>query len=177
MNHLRLVTEETNVVSLNDVIAKHELEYEKRTVLNYEKWLSKITTFDHIWTEQEILSFRKHIGFCSDQNSVLKRELLYLINEKSFNITEEQTNKGIQFLCNKAFKKDGSLRETKDFPFGSREIEVLRDFSHFKFVGVHYECGWDGSYQNTSPIYSVVSKSGQSFDYIAGAFGSIEVVG
>jgi hypothetical protein len=150
----------------------------KNVMIGFEKWMVRVLDKKTPWTESQIRSFRKYIGSCGVEFTSLK-EILIDTLDFNYDITKEQTKKGLNYLFKIAFKKDGSLRETKVYPFGVREVEVLRNFSHFKFVGIERQ-NWNSyfdEYQASSPVYRVVSKNGTSFEYVAGSFGSIEVVG
>lgn len=74
----------------------------------------------------------------------------------------------------KAFKKDGSSRATKNFPFGARELDILKNFKEFRFLGAR-DIGIGGIPQNV-PIYQVIDKNGHSFAYIAIPWGDIEII-
>lgn len=92
------------------------------------------------------------------------------INERGeIRITKEQTRIGIDWLRKHCFRKDGSRRKTKDFPFNDHEVQVIRNFAKFRFVGVYNSNGsryaYRSGYFRFSPIYRVYAKDGSHFDY------------
>lgn len=138
----------------------------------YQK-VKDLSKKNKIWSEQEIIQIRKNIGYCSNYSQNAISHLLDLINDLDAKITQEQSMKGINYLNNLVFRKDGSLRKSKtNFLLNNeRELHILKKFKCFKWVGVYYEQGWNGRVQASAPIYRVVAKNGEYFDYVAGSSG------
>lgn len=77
-------------------------------------------------------------------------------------LSEEQNAKGYAWLLDKWQTPTG--KERKNNPFGYREMEALKDFSHFKIAGF-FDAGWYG-FHSWMPIYDVYAKDGYGFQYI-----------
>jgi hypothetical protein len=81
-----------------------------------------------------------------------------------YNVTIEQSNKGIEFLRKRYFKKNGGLTVNAERELENKEIEILRDFDHFEFNG--WYDGYNGYRYNYQPIYRVYAKDNNYyFDY------------
>ncbi len=128
------------------------------------------------WTENEIIYFRKALGYCGNFDDSQKGYLLAALAENEHDITLEQEAKGIEYLRNLAFKQDGSLRKTKDYPFGGYELNILRDFYEFKFVNLAPERNGMGEVMCYSAVYRVYDTKGNSFDYVAHPMGGVVVL-
>lgn len=83
-------------------------------------------------------------------------------NEDEIGITEEQGQKGYDFLMNQW--KSPSGKERKNNPFGYREQHVLETFSHFTLHSL-YDNSRYGGRPNLLPIYACYDKDGASFEY------------
>lgn len=123
----------------------------------------------HVWTKSEINGLRKGLGFCSPWSKVAKEEFAQDIMRMDFaySITKEQTAFGIEWLKNTQFNRHGRLRAAKTTFIGEREAAIIRTFKRFEFTGLRFQDynQYSQSYQNISPIYRVISKSGESFEY------------
>lgn len=129
------------------------------------RWYERASSTE-VWTQSDIIYFKKAISRrgidCSKARQILKdrfRDTLISL-EEGFEITSEQTEKGYDWLTNLAFRKDGTQRRTKDYPFMQYELVVLSEFKKFYFEGYAELC-WGLSY---APLYQVVGENG-SFSY------------
>lgn len=95
-------------------------------------------------------------------------QLLDYIATEHPRIRKEQAKKGITWLRNQARTPKGKERKTN--PFKEYELSILDNFSHFLLVGF-IDIGHSG-FSNYLPIYRVVSKSGNSFEYFSGSWQS-----
>lgn len=101
-------------------------------------------------------------------------------NHEGLRITEEQSNKGLNFLLN--LWKSPAGKERVNNPFGYREQEVLENFSHFELRGFYDDGKWRSFYddnryvKNYLPLYLVVSTEGGTFEYYYN-FKGLSIVG
>lgn len=138
----------------------------------FNKYLA-MTKRGHVWTESEIIYFRKYINGSSPLESHLVQDLIASIEDKVFRITDQQSVKGILWLKDKCFQKNGKVRRSCKFkPF---ELDVILNFKEFRFVGL-YDVS-DNNYRNYMPIYRTIAKDGSYFDYVAYSFGEFKVLG
>ena len=141
----------------------------------FKKWLDRVKDHETPWTENDIIFYRKYVGCNGSANKEQKQILKQLFESGiEYSITQDQTEKGLNYIKNKALKKNGKLRNTKNQPFGNREVTIIKNFKEFKFVGL-YSASRHNDF--TKPIYKVIAKNGMYFEYIAGSFGDIEVIG
>lgn len=144
---------------------------------SYKKWYKLIETklkyANAPFSEHEVIYFRKSVGASGikDQGlrADLKRHFYASMPEDGYNITLEHQQKGIDYLMANTFKKNGTLR--KNNMFGSFELEVLKNYSHFKFVGLHRA----GMSDYVLPLYECIAHNGDSFTYIGTVYSCIEV--
>lgn len=148
-------------------------EYMSKT---YTKWLNRVNDVLTPWTENEIIYFRKYLGESSSITDDQRHILLDLFNTNSeYNITPEQTNKGIAWLTNTIWTSKGKARSTElARVFGYREKSIVNNFYEFKFVGLQNVS--QNSYRFYMPVYRVVAKDGSSFEYVAGSMGTVNIV-
>lgn len=133
------------------------------------------------FTKIEIQSFRKALNGSSTisqiEQDLLKDKFYKAVESKrSINITKEQSDFGIKWLKNKAFRLNGQSRSNS--PFGSREEYVIKNFKKFEFSGLNDVS--TNSYKNHQVVYKVIAKNGETFEYtIYGGYGgvTIEIVG
>jgi len=127
------------------------------------------------FTKIEIQSFRKALNGSStislEEQSLLKQKFY---DSKPINITKEQSDFGIAWLKNKAFKLNGQVRKSN--PFGYKELEVIKNFKKFEFSSL-YDINHYGNGHQYQPVYKVIAKNGDYFEYVAVAWGDIEIVG
>lgn len=115
-------------------------------------------------TETEILKLKRRLNNRYTALGIETRDfILDNLEEKEYNITPEQSQKGIEWLNKKCFCKDGRLRKGINELFSTWRINILRDFDHFTFIGF-YESN-NGYVSLFTPIYRVYDKKGNSFDY------------
>lgn len=123
-------------------------------------------------TESEIIALKSRIGHnsCSltqDEVSQLEDVLLYGYC-KEYDITNDHSDKGINYLNAKLFTNKGTQRNTKQVQNSSRELfEYTKTFSHFKFVGFD-EVDYN-QYSGRSaymPVWRLYSTCGQYVDYM-----------
>ncbi len=141
--------------------------------VTFEKY--KALVAKGVWTENEIIYFRKALGYCGNFDDSEKGYLLAEFGTKEHDITDVQSVKGILFLKNLAFKANGEPRKTKDYPFGEFELNVIRNFSHFKFVALAPALNGLGETMGYEACYRVYADSGASFDYVAHHWGGVVV--
>lgn len=146
------------------------------------------------WSKEEINGFKKLInakarGWLESQESKdLVGKLEALLDEKlvygkrgEYSITSGQTRQGIEYLKNYIFKENGQVRNRKHMPFTERQIEIVRTFRRFSFVGfvdIGYLRSQGSQYGPHSwylPRYRVYGKGGH-FDYTCGHWEDPEVI-
>lgn len=88
-------------------------------------------------------------------------------------LTDIHTEKGISWLRRTQFKKNGELSSAKTTFLGLREAHVVKNFSHFEFIGLVDE--GNSNWPQVFPAYKVYATDGSSFEYVASA--SPKVVG
>ena len=131
-----------------------------------------------VLTQSDIRSLKKALGRYSNLKST---EFLTMINLcDSFDITEEHSDIGIEYLRKTFFKKNGDPRRAAFDDLTDHDINVLRNFKKFKFVGFdlyrpHFQ---DSQYDQYEIIYRVIAKNGDWFDYLAVSWqsGQFEVL-
>jgi hypothetical protein len=123
--------------------------------------------------EQEIVNARSFI------NNKLRhdRETFNAIMSKATSfpklLTEAHEAKGIAWLLRTQFKKNGELSSAKTTFLGLREAHVVKNFSHFEFIGLQDE--GDSNWSQVFPVYKVYATDGSTFEYVAS--GNPKVVG
>lgn len=142
--------------------------YSKKT---HAKWLKRIRNTRKPFTEGEVRYLKKFLNGISPDDVPA-----YTTAMSIYRLTPEQTSKGIAYLRNVAFKKNGQPRNTRSMPFGYRERDIILNFKRFEFLG--YVSQNDFCHTLYAPIYRVHSTTGGIyFDYVAGTMGDIEVIG
>lgn len=144
---------------------------------SYKKWMTLITKtqdwFNAPFSENEIVYLRKAVGQCGLKDPVLradlKRHFYASMPDTGYNITLEHSDKGIKYLRENTYKKNGNTR--KNNIFNEFERSVIDDFSHFKFVGLYRQ----GMSDYVLPLYECVSNSGDSFTYTGNVYSAIVV--
>ncbi len=142
----------------------------KTTLVKYQKLIKK-----GLFTEQELISFRKYINGLSGMIPAQWQLLTDFQNkaeEKGIRLTSQQQVKGILWLKEKTFKLNGELRLSS--PCGVFESSVLKKFRAFKCVGLHNLS--DNDYRQYVPIYRCIATNGNYFDYICKMWGEIQVI-
>lgn len=93
-------------------------------------------------------------------------------NEDGYNITPEQTQKGLDWLLNQ-WKTPRGI-ERKNNPFGEREQKAIAEFAHFKLEYI-----FDAGNQFRSwyvPVWGVYSTDWATFEYYVKG-GQPEIIG
>jgi hypothetical protein len=146
------------------------------TKSNMKVQLNRINT--KVWSKSDILAFGKMLNSYSRSSQERKDqifELLFKLDE-SYDITEDQSAFGINWLTELCFTSKGENRKTKYVEdFRERDFNIVKNFSHFKFVGYHETS--TGYYSHYSPIYKCVDKEGNYFEYVARMWQAPEIVG
>ena len=130
-----------------------------------------------VLTQSDIRSLKTALGRYSNLKST---EFLTMINLcDSFDITKEHSDIGIEYLRKTFFKKNGDPRKAAFDDLTDHDINVLRNFKKFKFIGFHlYHEGFDFQSNVYEIVYRVVAKNGDWFDYLAVSWqsGQFEVL-
>lgn len=137
----------------------------------YNKWLN-CTKRGHVWTENEIIFFRKYLNGSSSIDINTVYYLASQIDNKNFKITDQQSVKGILWLKNKCFTNNFKIR--KNCPFKNFEINVIKNFKEFRFVGLYNVS--ENFYRNYMPIYRCIAHNGDYFEYVAYTWGKVKVL-
>lgn len=125
-------------------------------------------------TERDILNLKKLLNGYSrtsttkEERDELQRIMYDHIDEHGgYELTAEQTKKGIDWLRDQWKTQRGI--ERKNNPFGYREEDVLEHFSRFLFEGFYDDTrAWDSDYHNYLPIWGVFGGNGSYFQYYMG---------
>lgn len=118
-------------------------------------------------TEMELRQLRKNIrySFSRDTNGLTygeRHSLLDLFIDQTLDLSREQQRKGIRWLKETHFRKDGAQR--KSSKISSQHLYIIRNFIHFEFVGFTYSITGSNCI-NATPIYRTTAKNGMYFDY------------
>ena len=124
--------------------------------------LKKIEESNSI-TESEILLLKGRL------NRGEKIDMSYIWNNE-IELTPEQNKKGIDFLMNQYVTPNGT--ERKNNPFGYREIEILKNFTHFELRGFYDAGNYNNSYY--LPLYVCCGNNG-GFEYYYN--GKVNIIG
>lgn len=87
-------------------------------------------------------------------------------------LSDEQNQKGYDWLKNLWVTPNG--KERKNNPFGYREQDALKNFSHCTLKGYYDAGNYYRSYY--IPLYDVYTKDGYGFEYYVNA-GQIHITG
>ena len=105
-------------------------------------------------------------------NKEQKNEISDLLNADYVNLCSDQVQKGLDWLLDQW--KTPNKKERKNNPFGYREQEILENFDTIQLRS-YYDAG--NAYRSYFvPLYCVVSKSGNTFEYYVSG-GEIHIVG
>jgi hypothetical protein len=147
-----------------------------KLVEKYQKLISKGRM-----TKTEINSMRKALGMCSsltkEEKSVILSSFWNKVNAcGGIKITAEHTEQGLNYLKSIAFTSKGLRRNTKDYPFGERELDILRGFKEFALVGLDEQYNGLGNVLGYSPVWQVRSKK-TFFEYVQdGRWAPVRIV-
>lgn len=138
-------------------------------------------------TERDILNLKKILNGWSttsvtdDEKKQLTDRIWANYDMDGQKLTAEQNAKGITWLRDQ-WKTPRGI-ERKNNPFGYREEEVIADFSHFTFSYFYDDARvYDKVHHNYLPTYTVVAKSGATFEYYMARGtgyngGSVSIIG
>jgi hypothetical protein len=162
-----------------------------------------------VLTYQEILNIKKRLtGYTNNKHELKKEftnnddisqpELVRMTLEDynfkdEYKITQEHTDKGLEYLYRvtfkpsklaeqkRRFKKDGILDEAlrSNCPLGYREAIILLNFHHFTFTGFYDATNIyqrEVGYRTLYPLWKTYSKNGDSFEYYIEG-GKMNIVG
>lgn len=142
----------------------------------FNKWKDLIDTklkySNAPWGEKEVVYFRRALGLAGMKDRDKALELRFYFDEvmpfDGYNITVEHQQKGINYLRDNTFKKNGQLR--KNNIFGQSEIDIINNYKEFKFVGLIDVRGY------YLPIYRCIAENGDYFDYTGTMYSMIEIL-
>jgi hypothetical protein len=131
-----------------------------------------------VLTQSDIRSLKTALNLTSKIN---KADFVEIVNHcNGFDITKEHSDIGIKYLTKTFFKKNGDPRKTAFDDLTDHDINVLKNFKKFKFVGFdlyrpHFQ---ERQYDQYEIIYRVIAKNGDWFDYLAVSWqsGQFEVL-
>lgn len=127
------------------------------TKQTYKRYLEIIKK--DVLTESEILTLKRvYNRSVRDLFEKILKDHVIDSMKSTYLITSEQSEKGLNWIRNVCFKKNGDMRNTKSCPFNYSQCnsirDILKDFSHWTFDGF-----------NEQPIYTMHSKDGKRFTY------------
>lgn len=132
-----------------------------------QKWINRISS--PVMTETDIIHFKSKVLGRLARTSLTdgdKEELKDLFAScKVKSITQEHSQKGIDYLNRKLFNKKGQARsDAFTLAAGEEFVAAVKDFDSFLFVGFAIVASnvWHNQYM---PVYRVITKSGKFFDY------------
>lgn len=145
--------------------------YKELTKTNMKKQLQRIDT--QVWTKGDIGAFARMLNsyrFSEKERQTQIMELWSKLEDRAsdepYSITDEQSQVGIEWLRKVCFTSKGANRASKEVAdFNEREFNIVRNFSHFEFVG--FDESSNGYSSHYAPIYRTLDKDGNYFDYVA----------
>jgi len=155
-----------NYDTINVGVAKIKKIGEKRLSGGQQERFGKLLSKNSVITNADIIALKSQLHknyMNSEPVSEISKFILEKTyeNEDGYPITLEQTQKGLDWLKqNKIYKKT----------FSDRERKIFDNFKEFRFVGFHEDN--NGFRRFFEPIYRVVSKDGDYFDYHITGMGS-----
>ena len=128
-------------------------------------------------SEKDVASIKRSLNPSSYCNEYQSKAILEAVNSAEWNLNEELTKKGIDYLNKRVFKNNGDIRkcassmldEMNDFHF-----EILKNFKKFLLVG--FKNISPNSYDCYVPVYRVIAKNNDFFDYTGIQFETSEIV-
>lgn len=146
----------------------NNLKNKQRHEKNLKRYLDLLSQKE--LSENDINTLKNTLSKYKDSLSSYQKEIIYkILNSSCYNLDKNHTKKGLDYLMNNTFKKNGELR--KNNIFENFEISVLKDFRKFLLVGIEQIDEW-----TTRPIYRVIDKKGNYFNYISGRYNEIEII-
>lgn len=145
--------------------------------------LQKQRIASKVWTKGDILAFGKMLNSMKYSDKERKDKIWDLYNDLEsaigdfgYEITEEQSNFGIEWLNALCFTKSGKYsRAQKVQDFNGPDFDIVRNFLKFEFMGFYENV--NGYYSHYVPIYRTIDKDGNYFDYTVAHWGTPEIVG
>lgn len=150
----------------------------------YEKYKKLLESRTKPMTKQQIASLASALNGAKKVNLTIEQreDLEWLVTEQSERpITREHSRIGIEYLRRMAFRPVSGLpREGKCQVFGSLELDIIRGFSKFRFLGYKNtnDASWS-PYKQLTPIWRVYSRTGEYFDYYCinhGLYSNIVII-
>ena len=131
---------------------------------------NNLLTRSNCLTESDLIALKSRIS--GNQASLTDDEVINLRERLEdegckYNITQEHSDKGMEYLLRKCFKNNGQRRHTaqlEDMP--DTFFIAIKDFKHFTFVG--FECLDVNPYNKHRfymPVWRIHTNSGETFDY------------
>ncbi len=115
--------------------------------------------------EKNIVSLRSFLSNKCRHDKEVFQAIMRKANSHEKVLTAEHNQKGIEWLRRTQFKKNGQLSTAKTTFIGEREAHVIRNFSHFTFIGLVDESS--NQWPQPMPIYKCYATDGTSFEYVA----------
>ena len=161
----------------------------KKTYDRYIKVFQKNATIK----EQDIIAFRKLLRACFywkrektafniETNELVANLLLKKFRDNApYRITKEQSSKGIAWLKEKCFKKNGDIRNSKSLPFAPIFCEILKNYlPKFRYwtlddLEPEYYTHND-NIANFAPIYTLHTKNKKKFSYMVNQNFTVEII-
>ena len=138
-----------------------------------------------VLTQSDIRSLKIMLGFCTPFEGFDQKEALnnMIKSCNGFDITKEHSDIGIEYLTKTFFKKNGDPRKAAFNDLTDHDINVLRNFKKFKFIGfevnrLNHNIFNNNTNQCFEIVYRVIAKNGDWFDYLAVSWqsGQFEVL-
>ena len=134
-----------------------------------------------VLTQSDIRALKTALNLTSKIN---KADFVKIVNHcNGFDITKEHSDIGIEYLRKTFFKKNGDPRRAAFDDLTDHDINVLRNFKKFKFIGfevnrLNHNIFNNNTNQCFEIVYRVIAKNGDWFDYLAVSYhsGQFEVL-
>ena len=121
-------------------------------------------------TESEIIALRRRWSrHRSERDGIdVHAEVADLGIALPMRVTDAQAQKGLMWWTQQLYTKHGEprntsfLQECEDIEPGTVKMirRIVRNFGHFELIGFEIDNG-------AHPVYTMVSRDGESFDYVA----------
>ena len=160
--------------------------------MNYKYIKTQDLLNKNLLTYQEILNIKKRLnGYAKSKEN---KDLNDYDWKDEYKITQEHTDKGLEYLFRVAFKPSKLARQKRVFnkkglmdgatrincPLGYRELTILLQFHHFTFTGFYdastSSYGLEQGFHNYLPIWKCYDKDGDSFEYYISG-GEMNIIG
>ena len=135
--------------------------------------------------KKDIPEFAKNDTLTEQQVNLIKRRMNdkkfspsdIFSGEKNYKLTMDQEQKGLSWLKDKWLTPKG--KERQDNPFGFREQNIIKNFSHYELIDYYDDVNYvqaQAGIKNYQPLYRVNAKDGNHFDYYISG-GKIKIIG